>query len=620
MRVKAVLVSVALVAGALAVTVPTTPVEAAAPAGCRLASNGYVELCDQVGGVAGTRGSIGMLGDSVMLGSATGMSTPSLPTMLVSAGWGPIRLTASLGMATYWSTTSKRDVSAFHWIDRWKAAGFSPDVIAVNIGANEGCASVASCKARMDLLLDEIKVQYPKATVWWAKIVHTYLTTPSPPYMNTWNAALDAEAAARPNMVLWDWPSALATASPPISMDLGSIHPRTPAGYVTRSTMMAAHINRYRAYYAGPRVALPAASTPSLYFSPAPAATVYDTTTDLVRGAFTAEETREIDLSGAPGVAAGATALALTVTTRNTAATGFLTLYPCDTRPATSNVNDAPGRVRTAQVLTRVTAGQHVCVYSQSATDVSIGIQGSFVAAAADSLVPVTPTRVVDTRPTGRQHLVAIDLAAKGVPTTHVDAVAVNLTSVGGSAGGTLTAFPCDQTQPEVPNVTFAPNETMAGAAYVPISATKTLCVAVDTGDTNYTNVIIDVTGVFTSDAGLTFVPVTATRLLDTRSGIGGWYSRQAHLQVLDIPAAPAGASAVSGTVTMVRPLTTGFLTAYQCDTPVPVTSVANATAGNVAANTATVAVDTVGHAVCLYSWGNTDTLFDVVGWWIGAS
>ena len=84
MRIRSFLAATAAVGmavGAVAVATTSTPVRPR-PAGCRANSNGIVEFCDHFDPFVRGRGAIGLLGDSVLLGSSPGMSTPSLPTML----------------------------------------------------------------------------------------------------------------------------------------------------------------------------------------------------------------------------------------------------------------------------------------------------------------------------------------------------------------------------------------------------------------------------------------------------------------------------------------------------------------------------------------------------------
>ncbi|MDO8365067.1 MAG: SGNH/GDSL hydrolase family protein [Actinomycetota bacterium] len=623
MRRRALLLLASLVASLAATTLPAAPAEAAAPPACPW-TNSTLRTCN-VRLTAGARGSVGILGDSVLQGSADGFwgTSPSspqgLPSMLAANGFGPINLIATQGMKTKW--TADNNVSAFYWVDRWANYGFNPAVIALNLGANHfttcTAANPAPCKAQIDILLNEIALKHPNAIVWWSKTVqYSFTGTPPVAYYTSgmlgWNAALDQASAERANLVLWDWPTALATANPPIAMDPFGIHAAGPSGYVRRSTMMAEDITTRMssARYAGPRVALPAASDTAMAFAPVAATGLYSTPAD--GATLAAGETRDIDLSGAAAVDPDAGALALTVTASNAAANGYLLVYRCgDTPPATSNVNYAAGITRTAQAIARITDAGHICVFSSASVNINISLQGNLRQGVGSYLNPITPVRPLDTRITGRaqDHVVA-------VPGTGVAAAAITLTTNGTSAGGTLTVYDCDDPMPSIANVSFQANETVASAAFVGVSAAGTVCVHVSTGDSVYTEVILDVTGTFGA-TGLGFVPVPATRLLDTRYAIGGWIGRHGGGQSVDVLAAPAGALAVTGTITMVRPVWNGHLKAYPCGGTLPPNSSVNSRAGTVMANSVTVGVEPTQRTVCIYSSHNTNSLFDVVGWWV---
>lgn len=618
MRRPALLLVTALLLGLAVITAPTPqPVSAAPPPACPW-TNTSVRHCNRYTN-ENVLGSIALVGDSVMLGSADGYSTPGLPKMLSDRGFGPINLIATQGMTT---RSTNPDLSGYYWIDRWKSTGFTPGVIAINLGVNHlgTCTpgNPAPCKTKIDELLNRIALHFPAAVVWWPKITHeTYgKGTGYSAGMLGWNAALDQAALQRGNLMLWDWPTALATANPAITMDKYNVHPVSGVQYVKRSTLMAAHITTSMApsRYVGPRVTLPAGDGAGYGYAPVAPVTIYSTPTNGPR--FAATETRTVDLSGVPEVDDSAAALALTVSASNPSTDGWLIVWRCgDPTPATSNVNFTAGAFRTAQVVTRITAADELCVYASTSTDVVISLQGNFLAGSGTRLNPIVPVRPLDTRLTGRaqQHTVA-------VPGSGVAAAAVTVTTVGASTGGTVTLFACDAPTSTVANVSFQANETVASAAFVRVAANGTICVRIETGNTQYTDVIVDITGVFKDGSGLAFVPAPATRILDTRSAIGGWAYRQRFTQTIDTVAAPDGARAVTGTITVVRPTMRAFLTAHACGQAVPPTSSVNANAGLVMANSITVGVDPTQRTLCIYSSRNTNTLFDVVGWWVEAT
>ncbi len=615
MRTRRILAAMVALSASMSVVGTATPAFAA-PAGCVADNKGLVLACDHFVATPGLRGSIGLVGDSVFLGSSPGMSYPSLPLLLNVNGWGPIRMTTSLGMRTNTATST---------LDTWKAQGFSPDYVAVNLGANHfgDCtpATVAACKTRIDALLDRIALDLPDAVVWWGKINYEQYGrgTGYSAGMLGWNAALDQAAAQRSGrLVIWDWPTALLTSNPAIATDAFGIHPSSGAEYVKRSTLITYHLNAFMpAHFAGPAVALPATSGAPLDYSPIPPTTLYDTGAVDVDPLAAGVE-RDIDLSGDPSLPAGAQGLAVTVTASNPTAGGFLRLFPCgETQPTTSNLNFSPGPARSAQALVRLSSTGHLCVLANVGTDVSISAQGAFVpAGSGDTFVPSTPARAIDTRV-----LPATRAATVTVPVPSADAVSISVTVAGTSAGGTATVYECGQAVPELPNLTFGPSEVIGIAAFVAVSASNTICVQVNTGDTVYADVIVDVTGTFQSSAtGLRFQPAGATRLLDTRSAVGGWWGRHVKSQTISVTSAPPGALAVTGTIAMIRPMLTGHIRAYTCGQPLPLTSAVNAPGGLVAANTVTVGINGTQRSICLFASQNTNTTFDVVGWWVATA
>jgi hypothetical protein len=331
---------------------------------------------------------------------------------------------------------------------------------------------------------------------------------------------------------------------------------------------------------------------------------VYDTHTT---SALAAGEHRSIALGAA---VPGATAVALAVTARDASAAGYLRFYACGTpEPATSNVNFQPGVVRTAQVLVALDELQQLCVTSNVAVHFDIALQGWFGLGGL-TFDAITPQRAIDTRLTAR----ATDLVV-AVPSSI--AVAASIVVVGQSAGGSVTVYECGTPMPAPLTMSFEPDEVLAGSSFVATSASSTICVHVNANDSRGVDVIVDITGTFsTNPNGLRFAPVTATRLLDTRSGEGGWNGRQSAGQTINIIGAPPGVAAVSGTLTMVQPPTNSHLRAWQCGTTLPPTSVVNARAGLAAANNVTTAIAT-DLTLCVWASQNTSTLFDVMGYWV---
>ncbi len=97
-----------------------------------------------------------------------------------------------------------------------------------------------------------------------------------------------------------------------------------------------------------------------------------------------------------------------------------------------------------------------------------------------------------------------------GVP-AGATAVSLNLTVTNPRTPGFLTTYPCDEPRPLASNVNFTSDNTVAGAAIVPVAADGTVCVYTSAA----THLVVDVMGSFSgTDA---YIRAGPTRLADTR-------------------------------------------------------------------------------------------------------
>lgn len=73
----------------------------------------------------------------------------------------------------------------------------------------------------------------------------------------------------------------------------------------------------------------------------------------------------------------GSKAVVLNVTSVNSTAAGFITVFPCGTtQPNTSSVNYTAGQVVANTVIAKVGSGGKVCIYTKSDTDVVVDVSG----------------------------------------------------------------------------------------------------------------------------------------------------------------------------------------------------------------------------------------------------
>lgn len=90
-----------------------------------------------------------------------------------------------------------------------------------------------------------------------------------------------------------------------------------------------------------------------------------------------AGSTHEIDISGARGVPANASAVSINITATDTTGAGYVTVWPCGgTRPTTSVLNAASGVTVANGSQASLSVQGSLCVYTQSTTHLIIDING----------------------------------------------------------------------------------------------------------------------------------------------------------------------------------------------------------------------------------------------------
>ncbi len=345
-------------------------------------------------------------------------------------------------------------------------------------------------------------------------------------------------------------------------------------------------------------------------------------------GVRAAGSTLEVQIAGRGAVPADATAVALSVTAIGVGQ-GFITVYACGTRPATSNLNVRPWQVISNSVITNLSATGSICIFNQSATHLLVDV---FNVLSSDTLHAVaTPARLLDTRalPTVDGQMsnlgamktgdtLEIPVAGRGgMSPTAKDAV-LNVTVDGAAMSGFLTVWPCGSPRPTTSNVNYVQGSTLPNAVVTALSATGTVCVF----SSGNTHVIIDTFGELSLS---NYTPLALpARLLDTRSGlttIDGQFNGDGirsvnsvlQLQVGSRAGLGAAPSAVVLNVTVDQPATNGFVTAFPCGTAPPTVSNVNFAAGQTLASLVVTAVAADG-TVCLRTSTKTHLVVDVFG------
>lgn len=370
------------------------------------------------------------------------------------------------------------------------------------------------------------------------------------------------------------------------------------------------------------------------------------------KGFVDGDSSIEVQVTGVAGVpATGVSAVAMNVTATGVAGPGFVTVHASGTdRPDSSNLNVVfAGDTIANLVIVPVGANGRVTMYTKSGTHLLADVAGYFTTGGVSTstsapgsksgrLIPISPTRLFDTRPLqpapGPKGFVAansqIDVQVSGragVPLAGASAVVMNLTAIASDGPGFVTAFPSGTTRPVASNVNLTgPGQTAPNLVIVPIGANGKVSFYTKSG----VHMLADVTGYITdgtaskSLSGL-FVPVDPERAFDTRQlqsppGPKGLVGADTTITtqfsgVAGVPREGVGAVAVNATAT--GALGPGFVTAWPKGPPRPTASTLNLTyAGQTRPNAAVLPLGTQGR-IDFYALTGAHLLTDVFGWYL---
>jgi hypothetical protein len=223
---------------------------------------------------------------------------------------------------------------------------------------------------------------------------------------------------------------------------------------------------------------------------------------------------------------------------------------------------------------------------------------------------PVTPLRLLDTRPTGKVGagcVVSIDVSS--VAPVGAAGIALNVTATEAEARGFVTAYPCGAGRPPTSNVNPRVGDPTPNLVVVPLDSSRTVCLFTFAA----TNLIADATGWF-GGGGFLFHEQPPQRVVDTRTG----GTKIAAGTVLTIPLAggpvPAAAKAIAVNLTVTEPEQAGYITAFPCGTAQPpLSSQVNFLAGENRANQTMVGLG--GGSLCVFAFATTHLVVDLAGW-----
>lgn len=270
---------------------------------------------------------------------------------------------------------------------------------------------------------------------------------------------------------------------------------------------------------------------------------------------------------------------------------------------------------------------------SAGSTHVIADVAGYFVGGvptAPGTFVPVTPTRLLDTRsggvPVGAQGIARLQVIANSAVTTvNVGAVVLNVTEVAPTAPGTITVYPGDEAMPIASNLNFLAGDVRANLVTVKVTNGQ---IAFKNASAGSVHLIVDVAGYYLRGTATTagaFVAVSPTRVLDTRAAMGvptaSPVPASGTIPLNPLGSRPpdaAGVAAVILNVTETAPTKPGNITVYPASVSLPTASNLNFGPGDTYPNLVAVSVGATGQLnLRNSSAGSTHVIADLAGYYL---
>ncbi|MFN3257083.1 MAG: DUF4331 domain-containing protein [Ilumatobacter sp.] len=329
-----------------------------------------------------------------------------------------------------------------------------------------------------------------------------------------------------------------------------------------------------------------------------------------------------------------ASAIVVTVSSVQTEANGFVTVYAdCDDDlPNAATVNPIAGGNIGNLAITEVGDDGTICVFTSTSTELIVDV--SAYHPTSSSFVPNAPERVLETRanvaggPVGfsgatpsADDVVVVEVT--GTPGAalpdDVDAVVLNVTSIGADGTGFVTAYPCDEDRPVTANLNMPGGDVRGNLLVSKVSADGTVCLYTTVG----TELVADLQGSYPAGSG--YVAVVPERLLETRAGVAGGrigYSGDKPIagELIEVRVTgtgstmvPAGAGTVYLNLAAIQAETNGYFAVFECGTTQPETASGVYSAG---VNNSMLVAASVGDSgrVCVYTSAAAHITADVMG------
>jgi hypothetical protein len=209
-------------------------------------------------------------------------------------------------------------------------------------------------------------------------------------------------------------------------------------------------------------------------------------------GTVAAGTVLQVQVGGRGGLPATMGAVVLNVTSTESAAGGFLTVFAClgsnSPRPPSSNLNFPAGRTIANAVITAVSGSGTLCVYTSKSTHLIVDVSGFYPA--GTGYLPLTPFRLADSRPgqptgdgqganTGvlaAGQTLTVQVGGRGAMPANAIAATLNVVAIDPVGDGFVTVYPCDAARPQASNLNVS-SQTVASLVIAKLSATGTVCI-----------------------------------------------------------------------------------------------------------------------------------------------
>ncbi len=213
-----------------------------------------------------------------------------------------------------------------------------------------------------------------------------------------------------------------------------------------------------------------------------------------------------VDVGASDQVADGAKAVFVNVTSTDSTAPGFVTVWDCEgNTPTASTLNYEPGTVIPNLAVAELSADGTICLYTLSGTDLLVDLMGVIP---ADSMyIPVGPERILETREeftqvgytgTQPQDGQVVEVQVTGVGTANVPAgtstAFLNVTTTNESALGFITVWPCGVQMPTASNGNYrGEGKSTANLVAANIGENGKVCIFLK----NPADLVVDLVGYF---------------------------------------------------------------------------------------------------------------------------